>query len=68
VRYALSMVGSALWITFLILVVGFSVLAFSAFKINAHFGLLVAITIGAALLADFLLLPTLLMRIERRPV
>ena len=68
VRYALSMVGSALWITFLILVVGFSVLALSPFKINAHFGLLVAITIAAALLADFLLLPTLLMRIDRRRV
>lgn len=65
VRYALSMVGPALWITFLILAAGFSVLALSAFKFNAHFGLLVAITIGAALLADFLLLPTLLMKIDR---
>ncbi len=66
VRYALSTVGGALWITFMILIVGFSVLALSSFKLNAHFGLLVAITIGAALLADFLLLPVLLMRIDRR--
>lgn len=67
VRYAISMVGSALWVTFLILIIGFSVLVFSPFKINSHFGLLIAITIGAALLADFLLLPTLLLEVDRPP-
>lgn len=65
VRYAISTAGPALWISFLILIVGFAVLSQSSFKINADFGLLIAISIGAALLADFLLLPTLLMRIDR---
>jgi predicted RND superfamily exporter protein len=59
-------VGTALWISFLILAAGFAVLSFSTFKINGEFGLLIAMTIGAALLADFLLLPTLLMRFDRR--
>jgi len=64
VRYAISTVGAALWITFAILAAGFGVLGLSSFQMNGHFGLLVAITIAAALLADFLLLPTLLMRVE----
>lgn len=64
VRYAIATVGAALWITFAILAVGFGILGLSSFQMNAHFGLLVAITIAAALAADFLLLPTLLMRIE----
>ncbi|NNL87058.1 MAG: MMPL family transporter, partial [Myxococcales bacterium] len=65
VRYALSTVGSALWVTSLVLVAGFSALALSSFLMNAHFGLLVAITVVAALLADFFLLPTLLMAVDR---
>lgn len=65
VRYAISTVGVALLTTFLILAVGFAVLAFSTFKLNEDFGLLTSITILAALLADFLLLPTLLMRLDR---
>jgi predicted RND superfamily exporter protein len=64
VRYAMSTVGAALWITFLILIVGFSVLALSPVELNSHFGLLIAITIGAALLTSFLLLPTLLIGVE----
>ncbi len=64
VRYAISTVGAALWITFLVLIVGFSVLTLSPVQTNAHFGLMIAITIGAALLTAFLLLPTLLIAIE----
>ena len=66
VRYALSTVGGALWITFAILAFGFAVFAMSSFKVNSDFGLLVAVTIAAALVADFLLLPTLLMRTDRK--
>jgi len=62
VRYAFSTVGTALWVTSLVLVLGFGVLAFSNFELNAGMGLLTAITIGLALLADFLFLPTLLMK------
>jgi len=62
VRYAFSTVGTALWVTSLVLVLGFGILAFSNFELNAGMGLLTAITIGLALLADFLFLPTLLMK------
>jgi len=60
VRYAFSTVGTALWVTSLVLIIGFGILAFSHFRMNADMGLLTAITIGLALLADFLLLPSLL--------
>ncbi len=66
VRYAFSTVGTAMWVTSLILVAGFLVLTFSAFKLNSSMGLLSAITIGFALLADYLLLPPLLMKLEER--
>jgi len=62
VRYAFSTVGTALWVTSLVLVLGFGILAFSRFELNAGMGLLTAITIALALLADFLFLPTLLMK------
>jgi predicted RND superfamily exporter protein len=64
VKYAFSTVGVALIVTSLILVVGFSVLSFSAFSMNSGMALLTAITIAIALLADFLFLPPLLMRLE----
>ncbi len=60
VRYAFSTVGTALWVTTLVLMVGFSILAFSHFQLNAGMGLLTAITLGLALVADFLFLPPLL--------
>ncbi|MDH3670107.1 MAG: MMPL family transporter [Gammaproteobacteria bacterium] len=66
VRYAFHTVGTALWVNTLILVAGFFVLAFSAFELNAGMGLLTAITIALALLADFLFLPPLLMKLEER--
>jgi predicted RND superfamily exporter protein len=60
VRYAFSTVGTALWVTSLVLMIGFGILAFSSFQLNAGMGLLTAITLGLALLADFLFLPPLL--------
>ena len=66
VRYAFSTVGMALWVTSLILIAGFCVLTFSTFKLNSGMGLLTAITIALALLADFLFLPPLLMKLEDR--
>lgn len=65
VRYAFSTVGTALWVTSAILIAGFAVLSLSTFEINASLGLLTAITLAMALLADFLLLPSLLMALER---
>jgi hypothetical protein len=55
-----------LWTTSVVLVAGFLVLTYSPFEINSAMGLLTAITIGLALLADFLLLPTLLMTLDKR--
>jgi predicted RND superfamily exporter protein len=66
VRYAFAHVGTALWVTSAVLVAGFLVLAQSAFELNAGMGLLTAITIALALVADFLLLPPLLMKLEER--
>ncbi|WJW76764.1 MMPL family transporter [Thiohalobacter sp. IOR34] len=67
VRYAFHTVGRALWVTTFVLAAGFLVLSRSAFELNAGMGLLTAITILLALLADFLLLPPLLMRLDRNP-
>jgi hypothetical protein len=64
VRYAFANVGLALWITSVVLIAGFLVLAQSVFELNAGMGLLTAITLALALAADFLLLPPLLMKLE----
>jgi predicted RND superfamily exporter protein len=68
VHYAFDNVGRALWVTTLVLVAGFAVLAQSTFKLNADMGLLTAITIFIALVIDFLFLPPLLMAIDKRKV
>lgn len=64
VRYAFRTVGRALLITSVILVVGFLVLSTSGFELNSGMGLLTAIVIALAIFADFLFLPTILMKIE----
>jgi predicted RND superfamily exporter protein len=53
-----------MWMTSVILIAGFLVLMFSGFKMNSDMGLMAAITIGLALAMDFLLLPTLLIKVE----
>ena len=63
-EYAFASVGRALWITTLVLVCGFLVLAQSTFKINADMGLLTALIILIALAVDFFFLPPLLMRVD----
>ena len=65
VRFTFSHVGTALWVTTLILVAGFAVLGFSSFKLNADLGILTAITLIFALVLDFLLLPPLLMLMDK---
>jgi predicted RND superfamily exporter protein len=65
VRYAFSTVGTALWVTSLVLIAGFMVMTQSPFKLNADMGLLTAITIAFALAADFLFLPPLLMKVDK---
>lgn len=65
VHYAFTSVGRALWITTLLLTVGFMVLAQSNFRLNSDMGLLTAVTICIALLVDFLFLPPLLMLLDK---
>ena len=64
VVYAFRTVGRALVVTSVILVAGFLVLSQSSFELNAGMGLLTAIVITLALMADFLLLPPLLIKLE----
>jgi len=66
VRYSFASVGKALWVTTMVLVAGFSVMATSSFKVNADMGLLTAVTILVALIVDFLFLPPLLMLLKSR--
>ncbi|MGB0712641.1 MAG: efflux RND transporter permease subunit [Gammaproteobacteria bacterium] len=64
VRDAFHNVGSALLITTLVLIAGFLVLALSSFHLNSGMGLMTAVVLALALIADFLFLPTLLMRFD----
>jgi uncharacterized protein len=66
VRYAFVTVGRALMITTIVLVAGFLVLSMSTFELNSGMGLLTAIVITIALVADFLFLPALLMKLEEK--
>ncbi len=64
VRYSFRTVGTALWVTSLILIAGFLVMTFSGFKMNSDMGILTAIAIAFAIIADFLFLPPLLMKLD----
>ena len=61
IRYAYRNVGMAIVVNTIILVVGFTVLTASAFKLNADMGLMTILAIVFALILDFLFLPALLL-------
>lgn len=65
IRSTFRTVGHALWSTTLILAAGFLVFATSGFEISWALGWLVAITLLMALATDFLLLPPLLLALNR---
>ncbi|MDJ0880378.1 MAG: MMPL family transporter [Gammaproteobacteria bacterium] len=65
-RYAFRTVGLALVATSIVLALGFMVLTQSAFTLNSDMGLMTATTIVFALIADFLLLPPLLMALDKK--
>jgi predicted RND superfamily exporter protein len=65
VRYAFATVGPALIATSVILAAGFGVLSMSSFAMNSGLGKLTAITILLALIADFTLLPVVLMTVAK---
>ena len=56
--------GLALVATSMVLIAGFLVLTYSAFTMNSDMAFMTAVTIVFALLADFLLLPPLLMALD----
>ena len=66
VRYSFHTVGTALGLTSLILIAGFLVLSYSGFTMNSHLGIMTTIAILSALMADFLFLPPLLMKLESK--
>lgn len=66
VRYAFQSVGLALWVTTLTLVAGFLILSTSHFYLNSSMGMMTAATIALALIADFLFLPPLLMKLDEK--
>ena len=66
VRYTFQEVGRALFTTTAILVSGFLVLSLSEFFPTSQMGQLTSVVIALALVADFLLLPPLLMAVDRR--
>ena len=65
IHYAFENVGVALIITTVVLALGFGVLGFSDFNLNAMVGSLVATTIVIALIFDFLMLPPILMLFDK---
>lgn len=65
VRFAFHTVGSASVVTSVILSAGFLIVSFSSFKVNSDVGLLTLAVILCALVADFLLLPLLLLWLDR---
>ena len=65
-RSAFHTVGQALLTTTVVLSAGFMTFATSGFEVSWSLGLLVTMTILLALAADFLLLPTLLMAVDRK--
>lgn len=67
IRYAFRTVGTALFVTTLILTANFGVLALSDFRLSSDMGILTAGTIIVALLVDFFFLPPLLMFLARKP-
>ena len=58
-------VGKAIVVTSVILVIGFGLLTTSGFKVNSVIGYLSAITIFVAVVMDLVLLPALLIKLDR---
>lgn len=65
IRYAFDTAGRALLTTTLVLVAGFLIFVFSPFVPTAQVGILTAMIIGFALIADLTLLPALLLWVDR---
>jgi predicted RND superfamily exporter protein len=60
-RVAFREAGPAIWITSLVLISGFSVLALSSFRLNGDLGILTVIILSLGLVGDFVLLPAVVL-------
>ena len=67
VRHAFETAGEAMFTTTVVLVAGFLILVFSPFVPTAQVGVLTAMIIGFALMADLTLLPALLTSVDGVP-
>lgn len=63
-RETLEQIGRPIVFTTLTICVGFSILMFSSFKPTAVFGIMMTITLLAALVGDLILLPSLMQHVE----
>jgi len=66
VKYAFSTVGKALVVTTFVLLIGFLILAQSSFGMNSDMARITTIIISAALVIDFVLLPSMLLLMEKK--
>ena len=66
VIYAFDTVGRALVTTTIVLLAGFIVLSTSSFALNSYMARITSVIIPAALIIDFVLLPSLLILISRK--
>jgi len=66
VVYAFETVGKALVTTTVVLLAGFTVLSTSSFALNSYMARITVIIITAALIVDFVLLPSLLILISKK--
>jgi len=64
IRYAFKTVGPAILGTTVIVSVGFTMLGLSNFRVTAYMGYLTSLAIVCALVADFFLLPALLLLVD----
>ncbi|HIO20931.1 MAG TPA: RND family transporter [Nitrospirales bacterium] len=65
-QHALHDVGHALLFTSIILVVGFGLFLLSDFRINSSMGAMISLSIAFALAFDFLCLPGILMKFDKK--
>jgi predicted RND superfamily exporter protein len=65
IRYAFQTVGTAILGTSFIIAAGFAMLGLSTFRVTSYMGLLTSMAIVCALITDFLLLPALLLILDK---
>jgi len=67
IRHAFYEVGTAMWVVTIALVAGFLILTLSHYRISVEMGLICAMTFGIGAWMDCLMLPGLLLTLDRQP-